>query len=145
MSDVRRRDAAEGREVSVSRYVHVTIPRVTLDDAAAALQARKIAFERPKARVTLDGSLECAGEPVDLRVEAGILESVEDFGFVQQPDGVVLVCGELDATRLREALAADVSHAAVIRAAAESGLRVETESVSRDGARRVVLVASDDE
>ncbi len=129
----------------MSRYFHVTIPRVTLDDAAAALEARKIAFERPSARVTLQGSLECAGEPVDLRVEAGTLESVEDFGFVEQSEGVVLVCGELDATRLREALAAEVSHAAVVRAAAASGLRVETESVSRDGARRVVLVASDDD
>src|SRR5690606_37983141 len=45
--------------------------------------------------VSLTGSLECQGEPVDLKIDPGPYGTIEDFGFVLQPRAR-LVCGELD-------------------------------------------------
>lgn len=90
----------------------------------------------------LEGSIECPGEPVDLRLPAGTLDAVEDFGFVVEPDGVRLVCGELDRPLLQERLLAPLELAlgeqTVRRAAAEAGLEVE-QTTEVDGRRRLVL------
>jgi hypothetical protein len=91
----------------------------------------------------LEGSLECAGEPVDVRLPAGTSGSVEDFGFRAEQDGQVrLVCSEVDRRAieaallgtLRQALARLKAHAAAARA----GLAVD-ETVEASGARRLVL------
>ncbi|MEX1364677.1 MAG: hypothetical protein AB1Z98_16235, partial [Nannocystaceae bacterium] len=86
----------------MSRYVQVAAPALSsLDELAAGLEALALPVQRARGhqrsrRLMLEGSIECPGEPVDLRLPAGTLDAVEDFGFVQADDGVRLVCGELD-------------------------------------------------
>jgi hypothetical protein len=91
----------------------------------------------------LEGSLECAGEPVDVRLVAGTLGSVEDFGFVHETDAIRLVCGELDqdllTTALLEPLRAHLAAAAVTQAAAAAGLEIESVDIDADGQQRIVL------
>ena len=130
----------------MSRYVRVdAVTLGSLDDVAQALGARGLAVQRgrsPRSRVMLEGSLECVGEPVDLRLPAGTLDAVEDFGFVEEDGGVRLVCGELDRALLEEHLLGPLRQAAserrVRRAAAEAGLEVE-QTATTDGRRRLVL------
>src|SRR5690606_22672401 len=134
------------RRGDVSRYVQLTLALSGLDAVEEALRALGIPFERPGNRVSLRGSLECAGEPVDIRIEAGTLDAVEDFGFVvdasEAGPSVRLVCGELDRAILQERLVGPVlQHAAaatVERAAAREGLDVTRER-SLDGTERIVI------
>lgn len=130
----------------MSRYVQLTLGLSSLDAVAEALRALGIAFERPHERVMLRGSIECAGEPVDIRVEAGTLDAVEDFGFVLESseagDRVRLVCGELDRSILQERLLGPIvqhaTAATVERAAAREGLDVVRERAF-DGTERIVV------
>lgn len=129
----------------MSRYVHVAAPALhDLDEVAHGLTALGLSVQRgPGQRpVMLEGSLECAGEPVDLRVPAGTLDSVEDFGFVRREDGLHLVCGEIDRALLLESLLAPlqqvIAEARVRRAAADAGLEIE-QTTEVDGRRRLVL------
>ncbi len=55
-------------------------------------------------KIMLEGSLECAGEPVDLRICREVLGNVEDFGFVIKNQELQLICGELDQKVLNEAI-----------------------------------------
>ncbi|MCX4243209.1 hypothetical protein [Paraliomyxa miuraensis] len=127
----------------MSRYVHVTATALAdLEEIASALEGLGLPFERRHGQVMLEGSLECPGEPVDLRLPAGTLDTVEDFGFVRTPDGLRLVCGELDqrllAERFLPPLRAAVTEARVRDAASEAGLAIEHTTVA-NGRRRLVL------
>lgn len=57
----------------------------------------------------LEGSLECSGEPVALRVDAGTGGAIEDFGFALEDGAVVLVCGEIDHDVLSAGVLAEVT------------------------------------
>jgi hypothetical protein len=129
----------------VSRYVHVAATALTdLDEVAGALASMGLFVQRgERGPVMLEGSFECPGEPVDLRLPAGTLDAVEDFGFVRTAEGPLqLVCGELDRTLLQERLLAPlrtaVTEARVRAAAARAGLELEAVTTT-EGPRRLVL------
>jgi hypothetical protein len=123
----------------VSRYVAVTLEIHGLDEVAAGLRRLGLVFERGRERVMLEGSLECTGEPVDIRLAAGTLDAVEDFGFVRDGDRVRLVCGELDAERLQQELLVPLRAAVVQQRLEAAGLRVDAVEVGPDGVHRIVV------
>lgn len=90
------------------------------------------------AMLMLDGSLECAGEPVHLRFVAGTLGTVEDFGLRLDEGGPVLVCGEYDTKLLERKLLAPLVAAIAARRlelAGQTG-RVVQET---DGTIRIIV------
>jgi hypothetical protein len=129
---------------ALSRYVRLTCPRVGLEDVHAHLDACGLAHDLagPR-RLMLEGSLECAGDPVDLRVPAGTLGTVEDFGFVVTDGEIELVCGELDRDVLLRSLLDPLRQALATRAlataASEAGLEIERAEADARGTLRVVL------
>ena len=129
----------------MSRYVHGAATALAdLDEVASALASMGLPPQRgPRGAVMLDGSFECPGEPVDLRLPAGTLDAVEDFGFVRTAEGPLrLVCGELDRALLVERLLGPlqvaVTEARVRAAAARAGLELEA-TATTEGPRRLVL------
>lgn len=132
----------------MSRYVHLELPATTLDQVAAALERLGLPYVRPARRVRLRGSLECTGDPVDLRLDAGVCEAVEDFGFVLHEGRVRLVCGELDQTQLESVLLPELRQetalAATERAAVAQGMRVTSTQVEAGGTRRLILEVDDE-
>lgn len=128
----------------MSRYQRVELAPHTRDELAAALHELGLVPEwaNPDVGLMLAGSLECAGEPVDLRLPAGTLGAVEDLGFILAPTGLALICGELDRTLLERRLLTPLRAAvAVARArsfAAAADLELE-DSLSADGTRRLRL------
>lgn len=113
-----------------------------------ALESLGLAVEQPEFEgdaLMLHGSLECAGEPVALRLAAGTLDSVEDFGFVLVEGRVQLVCGEVDRRLLERRLVERLGPALALvrtrRAAAAAGLELE-ERVEADGTRRIRLTSN---
>lgn len=82
----------------MSRYTTVVVERATAEAVAQALADLGIKIQsNPQGRaIMLDDTFECAGEPVDLRVDAGPMGTIEDFGFRTQGNRLELVCGELD-------------------------------------------------
>ncbi len=127
----------------MSRYVRIEVRGVTLDGVEAALSAHGLPYQRPRRRVRLEGSLECMGDPVDLRLPAGVHDSVEDFGFVVEQGQLVLVCGELDRDALERSLVPALHQStaahAVQAAAAREGMRVHEGPTDADGTRRLIL------
>ena len=63
----------------------------------------------------LEGCLESAGRPVHLRLDAGVLDAAEDFGFLTDDGRVRLVCGDVDRALLEERLLAPI-HAHILQA-----------------------------
>lgn len=128
----------------VSRYVEIAVGAIAdLDAIADALGDLRVPHQRATADpLMLAGSLECPGQPVDIRLEAGTFGSVEDFGFVRGPQGVQLVCGELDRsriqTRLMGPLEAAIARRRALQMAADSGLKAE-ERREADGTLRILL------
>ncbi len=127
----------------MSRYVSVPLvaTRAELLEALAALDVPVDAGPGGR-QLMLEGSLECAGEPVDLRISEGSLGSVEDYGFRIEGEQTVLVCGDVDRGRLeRELLAPLTTHLTRRRLeihAAENDMDLH-EVVEADGTRRLVL------
>ena len=140
MSQLRR---APSRGEGLSRYVEVEVA-ASLDEVRSALEALGHRAEQRAdgRRVMLEGSLECAGQPVDLRFGPGVLGAVEDFGFVVDAGRVQLVCGDVDQKALeRDLLAPLKAHLAQARLdalAAEEGLSHER-VVEADGSTRIVV------
>lgn len=130
----------------MSRYVHVDIEPTlaSIDAVAIALERLAVAHLRARAgqRLMLDGSLECAGEPVDIRFAAGTCDSVEDFGLVSEGDRLVLVCGELDRELLESRLLTPILHTILAQRAEEAsrlhGVEL-TSTVTADGTTRIRL------
>jgi len=131
----------------MSRYVHIELRATTLDAVEAALRELGLPFERPRRRVRLQGSLECTGDPVDLRLAAGVCDTVEDFGFVVEGGVLRLVCGELDQTQLEDALLPPLRQAiatATVRQSAKAqGLKLRELDTEPGGTRRLVLELED--
>lgn len=107
-------------DVATADQLRAALTQLGLDDAAAA--------EIPGG-LMLTGSLECAGEPVDLRLPAGALGAVEDFGLRRERGRWQLVCGEHDRALLSARLVGPLhqllAEARVRAAAATAGLGVE--------------------
>lgn len=127
----------------MSRFVRVATHLEDRAEALAGLRALGLAAVNAAEgdALMLRGSLECAGEPVEIRVEAGALGSVEDFGLRRGEAGLELVCSEHDRTHLERALLGplrqEVAAARARAAAAAAGLGVEE---ARDAAGAVRLV-----
>ncbi len=128
----------------MSRYEHVSLAPLARDELAAGLAELGLipTWADPAVGLMLAGSLECAGEPVDVRLPAGTLGAIEDFGFLLTANGLALVCGELDrnllARRLVTPLVAAVATARARHFASAAGLELE-EQVEVDGTRRLRL------
>ena len=124
----------------MSRYQRVELAPQTRDELAAALAELGLVPEwaDPALGLMLAGSLECAGEPVDLRLPAGTLGAVEDLGFILADGQLALVCGELDRNLLTRRLVTPLVAAARARSFAAADLEVE-ESLAADGTRRLQL------
>ncbi|MEZ4454687.1 MAG: hypothetical protein R3B09_34870 [Nannocystaceae bacterium] len=116
----------------MSRYVRIDTQLRDLAEVDAALRslgATPTLADEP-AGLMLQGSLECAGEPVDLRLEAGAFGSVEDLGLRREASGeLVLICGEPDrehlAVHLLAPLRVAIARARAERAAEREGLAVD--------------------
>lgn len=127
----------------MSRYQRLALAPLTRDELAAGLTELGLEFEWAGAtsQLELTGSLECVGEPVDLRLPAGTLGAVEDLGFLLAPT-LALVCGEFDRAQLERRLVAPLTQAVAAAraraAAAAAGLTVD-EHLEADGTRRLVL------
>lgn len=135
----------------MSRYQRLPLAPLTRDELAAGLAELGLTAEWADAhgQLELAGSLECTGEPVDVRLPAGTLGAVEDLGFVlaSAPSStpaaaLALVCGELDRNllerRLLAPLTAAVAAARARAAATAAGLDVD-EHLAADGTRRLLL------
>lgn len=129
----------------MSRFVRVQTHLRDLAELAEGLRALGLAPELADepAGLMLQGSLECAGEPVDLRLAAGACGSVEDFGVRRADAGeLVLVCGEPDRQHLEVHLLAPLRQALARlraeRAAARAGLEIDA-VVDEEGALRLHL------
>ncbi len=127
----------------MSRYVQIELRGTTLEAVEVALRTLALPYARPRRRVRLQGSLECTGDPVDIRLEAGILDSVEDFGFAVD-DGVLrLICGELDEAHLQAELLPklhrSIAEQRLQRSVAQDGLCVVGSHTEADGTRRLIL------
>ncbi len=128
----------------MSLYVKVPLDLADRAELEAGLRALGVAFSAaPRGRaITLDGSLECAGEPVQLRIDPAELGLAEDLGFAWDADAgrYDLVCGEPDRPRaerrLLAPLLAEVARARLRAAGEDVALRVDA-----DGTRRLVLGA----
>ncbi len=131
----------------MSRYVHIELRATSLDVVEAALRSLSIPYVRPRRRVRLEGSLECTGDPVDIRLEAGVCDSVEDFGFVLVDGALVLVCGELDQAQLERELLPKLRQASAVetieQAAIGQGIQVLEAAPDADGTRRLILELDD--
>lgn len=131
----------------MSRYVETTLEGVHEEElltALAALQLTPTRAARAGARLMLRGCLESAGRPVDLRFEEGTLDAAEDFGFLLAPDGLVLVCGDVDRARLERSLLAPVrAHVVQRRVEDTEGVSLARTHTQADGAV-VVVVAQED-
>jgi len=129
----------------MSRYQHVVLAPITREELNAGLATLGLVgiWADPTVGLMLSGSLECAGEPVDLRLPAGTLGAIADLGFILDVAGrPALVCGELDRTLLERRLLAPLAEAiAVARAsdlAAGADLELDTR-IEADGTRRLLL------
>ena len=122
----------------MSRYVNVTLPLRSLDELAAALTHMALPFERSSNRTMLEGSLECPGEPVDIRLPAGTLGTVEDFGFTLTDTTLSLVCGELDEDLLQEKLVQSLHTTIVGARLTAAGMTTRTVDAG-DGVTRIVI------
>lgn len=143
----------------MSRYQRLALAPLTRDELAAGLTELGLTAEWADANSQLElvGSLECTGEPVDVRLPAGTLGAVEDLGFVlgsasaptatpgprSSPSSeLALVCGELDRNllerRLLAPLTAAVAAARARAAATAAGLSID-EHLEADGTRRLLL------
>jgi hypothetical protein len=125
----------------VSRYVSVPLQVRRREEITAGLQALNTPHQTAGTdRILLDGSLECAGEPVDIRLAAGIAGACEDFGFVRDPDGAFrMVCGDVDRALVTRNLLVPLQlEIAQQRLAQGSDTTVE-HHVEADGTRRVLV------
>ncbi len=128
---------------AMSRYISVPIQVRRQDELMAALDALDLPYEvGVQDRLMLEGCLESAGRPVDLRVPSGTAGSSQDFGFVRDGDAPFqLICGDVDRALLSHNLVGPVvAQLARIRLGSiDTGLE---EVVETDGTRRL-LVRSD--
>ncbi len=129
----------------MSRYVQITTELRNLEEVVAGLKALGLDPLRAELAqgLSLAGSLECAGEPVDLRLPAGTANSVEDFGWRQEPDGALtLICGEPDREHLQTKLLGPlraVIAATRARVAADAAGLCVSEELDADGTLRLKL------
>jgi len=129
----------------MSRYVQVKTELRNLaevEEGLITLGQRPTRADYPRG-LSLAGSIECAGEPVDLRLAAGSAGSVEDFGWRVESDGALtLICGEPDREHLDTALLgplrATIAASRARVAAKAAGLDLD-EELDADGAVRLKL------
>jgi len=124
----------------MSRYVRLDLPLHTLSDVRECLERLKIPFEAGP--VALEGTFECSGEPVALRLLAGSFDAVQDFGFVADPTPR-LVCGELDrrllAAELLPRLVRDHVDHRLHLALRSNDLEIERVTTDERNRRRIIL------
>jgi hypothetical protein len=102
----------------VSQYVEAEVAGVTVEELARALAELGLNFQtspRSGATLMLEGCLESAGRPVHLRLDAGVLDTAEDFGFLTDTGRIRLVCGDVDRGLLATRLLAPM-HAKIVEA-----------------------------
>ena len=133
------------RSIAVSRYVHVSMRELTVEELVRALDALGLPYECAchNERLELAGSLECAGDLVDVRLAVDTLGSAFSFGFAADEGRFLrLVCSDVDRAFLERALVqpiwAAVAHERVRIAAKTAELDITT-SVDGDGRTRLLL------
>jgi hypothetical protein len=131
----------------MSRYFEIKLQAspITRNDLEALFQLLNLSSEwaQSSEQVLLSGSLECAGEPVDVRIAAGALGSIQDFGFRQNGHAYELVCGEFDrttlATTLRAALDRVFAQATVEASLRNTAFRSEKVELENGETRYIVV------
>ena len=111
---------------------------MSVAELEVALRTMGLTFHRATrsgGALMLEGCLESAGRPVHLRLEAGVLDTAEDFGFLTDEGRVRLVCGDVDRALLEERLLAPL-HARILQTRlhlnADSEIRATGEEVRDD-------------
>jgi hypothetical protein len=135
----------------VSQYVEAEVAGVTVEELTRALAELGLSFHaspRSGATLMLEGCLESAGRPVHLRLDAGVLDTAEDFGFLTNAGRVRLVCGDVDrgllATRLLAPMHAKIVEAR-IRATHDVSVSVSSSTEeSESGAPAIVVRVTED-
>jgi hypothetical protein len=132
--------ASRGARVgTMSRYVTIEIDLGSLVEIRGDLEALDIVVEATGRRSMLSDSLECAGEPVDLRIAAGPFGTVADFGFVEHERRIGLVCSDLDRDLLEAHLLGPLRLRAAERALHRCAEATELETeVDRAGQRIII-------
>jgi hypothetical protein len=104
----------------MSRYVHVPLQGLVRDEVTAALT--RLGIPHRVGELMLEGSLECAGEPVDVAIDPASVGAVEDFGLRVDDGTLVLVCGELDRDHLVAQLLAQVREQVAVTRLEQAGV-----------------------
>lgn len=124
---------------AVSRFVEVELAQGSIADVLVALAALSLPFEHTGEAISLHGGIECADQPALVRIAAGTLGACEDFGFVEDANGLaVLVCGEPDRRVLAERLLVPL-RAELAKQRLAGTVTVERTIAERDGSVRVLL------
>jgi hypothetical protein len=135
----RVRPSGSDRCCAVSRFVEIELAQGSIAEVTTALAALSLTFEHTGEAVMLQGGIECAGQPALVRIAAGTLGTCEDFGFVEDANGLaVLVCGEPDRTLLSERLLVPL-FAELAKQRLASTVSVAETIAERDGSVRVLL------
>ena len=128
----------------MSRYVRLPCASLSFSQLREQLTAQGIPHEvAGRRRLMLQGSLECEGEPVDLRCPPGVAGAVEDFGFVLHEGSLVLICGDVDRSHIEaellQPLLQRLAQAQVRQMAKSAGMDVERVVTDARGKTRIVL------
>ena len=125
----------------MSHFIAVELPlravgKTELCDALAKLKL-DYTFENDE-QVLLEASLECAPEPVDLRVQSGALQNIADFGFSWTDGRLDLICSDVDQSILERDLLPRLAQMIVAtRAAQHEELDVSVRTSA--GVSRVII------
>ena len=103
----------------MSRFVEVRLQAPTLEPVLQALTVIGVRWERGDEPLLLAGGLECADEPVDVKILRDGWNTASDFGLSLAAGDVRLLCGEHDLPVLTRTLLprlrAELARAALAR------------------------------
>ncbi|RMG93747.1 MAG: hypothetical protein D6705_17830 [Deltaproteobacteria bacterium] len=128
----------------MSQYVHVDVPIESREELLAALSACGLVHQVAGAEgLVLEGSVECAGDPVDVRVAPEAAETVQDWGFSYENGRVMLVCADVDRPRLERQIVPRIT-AEIVRARLTAAGHHTRTVVDADGRHRIVVGVEDE-
>jgi len=123
----------------MSRYVHLDLPVEDRAELTRALDALGVPYTTAGAEgLLLDGSLECAGEPVDVRIAPEVFGTIQDWGLRRAARTIEVVCGDTDRRHLTQTVLPRIL-AQVTAARLEAAGHRTRHVVDADGTHRLVV------